>query len=217
MARNPKFSINKVFDKAINVISARGYRACTMQVLIHQTQFNRRAFYLHFRNKQDFVEQLLAYYIEQRLLPLQTCLQGAKSPNDLSHQGADDNSTINHATINNVAIGTSLSLAITSFFNQYQMLINQEGCLLVKLVLELGKHNAQVRRLARQYYDSLQLAFIGTLERAQNKGELSLDTNVESMALKLSCFAQAFAVSSNLQQGTNDVQLVIETIFSKEW
>lgn len=193
MVRKPEYLIDKVFEKALIIIAEKGYKACSMQYLIEQTQFNRRAFYQKFKHKQDFIEQLLAYYIEHSLLPLQKPL--AYSPNESS---SDEQ---------------KLTDLIIDYFNQYQLLIDQHGCLLVKLTLELGKQNAAVQNMARRYYDNLQLSFIACLERAHARGELRHVSNIESMALKLTCFAQAFAVSNNLQQGQSDIYIVIQSLF----
>ncbi|MDT0596425.1 TetR/AcrR family transcriptional regulator [Glaciecola petra] len=191
MARKPEYSINEVFKKALIIISDKGYKACSMQHLIEKTQFNRRAFYQQFKHKQDFIEQLLSYYIEHSLLPLQASLNYTPNKND----------------------SDKLTHLITDFFNRYQHLIDQDGCLLVKLSLELGKQNVAVQNMARRYYDNLHLSFIACLERAHARGEIPHISNIESMALKLTCFTQAFAVSNNLQQGQSDVHIVIQSLF----
>lgn len=195
MARKPEYSIDEVFNKALIIISDKGYKACSMQHLIEKTQFNRRAFYQQFKHKQDFIEQLLSYYIEHSLLPLQTPLN--YTPNE------------------SISDNDRLTQLIVDFFNRYQTLIDQHGCLLVKLSLELGKQNVAVQNMARRYYDNLQLSFIACLERAQARGEIQHISNIESMALKLTCFAQAFAVSNNLQQGQSDVHIVIQSLFER--
>jgi TetR/AcrR family transcriptional repressor of nem operon len=193
MARKPEYSLVQVFDSAIQIISDKGYKACSMQNLLSHTQFNRRAFYQKFKHKQDFIEHLLAYYIEKQLLPLQkhfTYIPNKSSEN--KHE---------------------IVAMVNDFFVDYQNVINKNGCLLVKLIVEIGKQNSAVQQLAQSYYDSLQHAFIACLERAQINGELAKTVNIEVLAVKLTCFAQAFAVANNLQQGQNDVQIVINSLF----
>ena len=188
MSRKPEYSINAVFEKAIPLVLAQGFRGCSMQTLIAETGFNRRAFYLEFKNKQRFVEVLLAYYIAQKLDPIQQgLLQSDNYP-----------------------------LAIVQFFKDYQQHIDQQGCLLVRLILELGKEDEQVRHQARTYYDALQSSFIACLEKAVSHDQLPKSTKIEALALKLSCFAQGFAVSNNIQQGQSDVLIVIQSLFDQD-
>jgi AcrR family transcriptional regulator len=185
MPRKPEYSLEDVFEKAIPLILARGYRGCSMDTLIKQTGFNRRAFYLEFGNKEGFIKVLLAYYIEIKLQPLEAIL---KRDDDIPSR-------------------------IIDFFNQYQEHIDQQGCLLVRLILEVGKDDEHIRDQARHYYDNLQLSFIACLEKAVTGEQLPINTNIEAMALKLSCFAQGFAVSNNIQQGQSDVSIVIQSLF----
>lgn len=185
MSRKPQYSIEDVFEAAVPVVLARGYRGCSMETLINATNFNRRAFYKDFKDKQGFMNALLAYYIEQHLLPLQKPL----------------------------TVVENIPQAIVEYFSCYQALINRQGCLLVRLLVELGKENISIINQARRYFDNLQLTFIGCLERAVARKELNPDTQVEALALKLSCFAQGFAVSNNIQQGDSDTLIVIKSLF----
>lgn len=187
MSRKPEYSITEVFEKAIPAVLAQGFRGCSMQTLISKTGFNRRAFYLEFENKKRFIEILLAYYIEHKLLPLQKVLVHSEQ----------------HPQ------------AIVQFFEAYQRQIDQQGCLLVRLILELGQEDEQVRQHARRYYDALQLAFIACLEKAVAHEQLPKSIKIEALALKLSCFAQGFAVSNNIQQGQSDVLIVIQSLFDQ--
>ncbi len=186
MSRKPEYNINSVFERAIPLMLAQGFRGCTMDTLINATCFNRRAFYVEFGNKQGFVNALLNHYIEQHLLPLQKTL----------------------------FVNEHIPKAIVDYFAAYQAHINQQGCLLVRLILELGKENPEVILLARRYFDNLQLIFISCLEKAIANKELPNDLNAEALALKLCCFAQGFAVSNSLVQGDADALIVIESLFS---
>lgn len=186
MSRKPEYSLSDIFEKALPLVLAQGYRGCSMDTLISQTGFNRRAFYLEFTNKQGFIDTLLGYYIQNQLLPLQDLLQ---TPDNYPQ-------------------------AIIDFFKAYQQQIEQNGCLLVRLILEIGFEDEQVRHQARTYYDALQAAFIACLEKAVAHQQLPQDTQIEALALKLSCFAQGFAVSNNISQGQSDVLIVIESLFN---
>jgi AcrR family transcriptional regulator len=187
MPRKPQYALDDVFDAAIPVVLAKGYRGCSMDTLINATDFNRRAFYLEFGNKQSFIEALLDYYIIHHLVPLQVHLRAT----------------------------SNISQAIVDYFTAYQAYINKQGCLLIRLIIETGKEDNSITNQARRYFDSLQLSFIACLERAVAHNEFNNKVNIESLALKLSCFAQGLAVSNSIQQGESDALIVIKTLFAE--
>lgn len=187
MPRKPQYALNDVFESAIPVVLAKGYRGCSMGMLINATDFNRRAFYLEFTNKQAFMDALLNYYITHHLVPLQHHLQTTED----------------------------IPQGIIDYFNAYQTHINQQGCLLIRLIVEIGKEDNNISNQARRYFDNLQLSFIGCIERAIAHQQISKQINVESLGLKLSCFAQGLAISNNIQQGDCDALIVIKTLFAE--
>lgn len=185
MPQTAQYKLHDVFESAIPLVLKLGYRGCSMDTLINVTDFNRRAFYIHFENKQKFIEALLKYYLDKYLLPLQEQLANAENK---TH-------------------------GIISYFKAYQDLIDKQGCLLVRLVLEMAKENDNIQSIARHFYDNLQLAFIANVELAITKQQLAQKYNAEQMALKLCCIAQGMAVSNNITQGDSDALLVIKSLF----
>ncbi|WP_395339075.1 TetR/AcrR family transcriptional regulator [Ningiella sp. W23] len=186
MPQQVKYDLERVLEMALPLAIERGYRACSMHSLIKDTGFNRRAFYIHFKNKEDFFEALLNHYLQNHLLPL----------NQYLHISADAQESIQ------------------AYFNQYQQLIASKGCLLSKLIVEMGRSNHAMQHQARWFYDQLQLEFIALIERAQNSGALGTNINAEQQALKLTCLAQGFAISSHIIQGQEDIALMIASVFS---
>lgn len=185
MPRKPKYTLDLIFEYAIPVVSVRGYRGCNMQDLLAKTGFNRRAFYLEFGNKQGFFEALVDHYIAKHLVPLESHLQDGEK----AHAG------------------------ILAYFLAYETLIMDKGCLLVSLLLEMGRHSDHIQHSGRLHYDRLQQLFIGLLEKAQENAELSISVDIEREALQLSFLTQGFAVSSALQQGKEDIQTVLDALF----
>lgn len=184
MAQPRKYELERVLENALPVVIKMGYRGCSMTTLINKTGFNRRAFYLHFNNKEDFFEALLNHYLQAHLLPL----------NQYFHQSENAH------------------FCIQQYFIHYQKLIHTRGCLLTKLIIEMGTENAAVQHQARWFYDQLQLEFIGLLERAQQHKLIPLGTKIEQQAIKLTCLAQGFAVLNHIVQGSEDVTLLIQSI-----
>jgi AcrR family transcriptional regulator len=185
MPQARKYQLEKVLEHALPLAIERGYRGCPMAVLIAQTGFNRRAFYLHFKNKEEFFEALLNHYLQAHLLPLN---QHLSASNDAQS-------------------------CIVRYFTEYQQLIHSRGCLLTKLIVEMGSANTAIQHEARWFYDQLQLEFIALLERAQQHKQITRHINIEKQALRLTCLAQGFAVSSHIIQGKDDVSPLIQSIF----
>lgn len=185
MPQQRKYELERVLDSALSVVIQMGYRGCSMATLISKTGFNRRAFYLHFNNKEDFFEALLNYYLQAHLLPLNQYLHESENAQQ----------------------------CIQQYFQQYQKLIHTKGCLLTKLIIEMGGENHDIQHQARWFYDQLQLEFIGLLERAQQHKAIPMSVKVEQQAIKLTCLAQGFAVSNHIVQGSEDVSVLIQSIF----
>ncbi|MBT1451912.1 TetR/AcrR family transcriptional regulator [Glaciecola sp. XM2] len=186
MPKQPKYQLEKVLEGALPLVLELGYRGCSMATLISSTGFNRRAFYIQFHNKEDFFEALLNHYLHAHLMPLNQYLRESFNVQECIH----------------------------AYFKAYQQHIHRKGCLLTKLVLEMGNENNAIQHQARWFYDQLQLDFIALLERAQQHDMLAKNVNVEQQALKLTCLAQGFAISNQIVQGEEDATLLIESIFS---
>ncbi|MGQ8364163.1 TetR/AcrR family transcriptional regulator [Glaciecola sp. 1036] len=185
MSQKPKYQLELVLDYALPVVLERGFAGCNMQTLLEKTGFNRRAFYQHFDTKIRFFEALVAHYIEHKLNPL----------------------------FSQFSTGSSVYQSISSYFNAYEKVITPNGCLLVKMLMEVGHQSETIQGLGRHFYDNLTQQLIGTLEKAQISGELSPQLNVEKEALQLTFLTQSFAVSANLKQGKEDIHTLIQALF----
>nr|WP_168711074.1 TetR/AcrR family transcriptional regulator [Ningiella ruwaisensis] len=185
MPKQAKYKLENVLERALTLVMQKGYRGCSMQTLIAHTGFNRRAFYMHFKNKEDFFEALLQHYLQAHLLPLNLHLHTS----------------------------TNAQKCVQHYFEHYRQHIANKGCLLTRLIVEMGNSNHSVQHHARWFYDQLQLEFIGLLERAQQHGDLSPRVNIEHQALKLTCLAQGFTITSYIKQGDEDIGVLIQSIF----
>jgi AcrR family transcriptional regulator len=187
MSKKAQYELSEILTYAVDIFTEHGYGKASMEEIIARTQFNRRAFYIEFNSKQGFLHAVLQHYIDHQLSHCQESLIARKDA------------------------GTQ---AIYDYFNTYYELISKQGCLLVNCISELGRSDVKVQSIARHYYDSLQLCFIGCLERAQKHQQLQANINIESVALQLTCFTQGFAISSILQGGENDVLIAMHELMS---
>jgi len=187
MPQKAQYKVTEIVEYAVDIFIENGYVAASMEEIIGRTGFNRRAFYIEFKNKQGFLYTVLQHYIDTRL---SYCQQSLIHKSDTGIQ------------------------AIHDYFNAYHTLTANQGCLLVSCVSELGKTDPQIQSIARHYYDSLQFCFIGCLERAQKHQQIQSGINVEAIALQLTCFTQGFAISSILQDGEADVLIAMRALMN---
>lgn len=187
MPKQAQYELSEVLSYAQDIFIERGFAKASMEEIIARTNFNRRAFYIEFKSKQQFLHAVLRFYIEHTLMPCQ-------------------NSLVNRRD-------TGIN-AVHEYFDEYYKIIQQQGCLLVTCVSEMAKSDATVQSIARHYYDNLQLCFIGCLERAQKHQQIQSQVNIEAIALQLTCFTQGFALSSLLQDGEADVLIAMRALLS---
>ena len=185
MPRSALYDIDEVLTAAVDVLLEHSFHGAVMDEIIARTDFNRRGFYIEFKDKRDFLYRVLTHYEKTQLQPLQEPL--------LAKQGL---------------------VSIQSFFNDYIELIEGRGCLLINTVTELGRDDGTIREKGRQYLDGLQIAFIGCLEHAAEHNQLKAGVDIESAALQLTCFVQGLAVNAVLTQDSEEMQIAIQSLLA---
>ena len=185
MPRKALYDLDQVLNDAIEVFQEHSFHGAVMDELIARTEFNRRGFYLEFKDKKQFLYRVLDHYQQHLLAPILEIL--------VNKQGLT---------------------SIKQFFEQYVVFIESKGCLLVNCVTELGVDDAHIREMGRHYLDSLQIAFIGCLEHANDHQQLRAGINLESTALQLSCFVQGLAVNALLCEDSEEMQIAIQSLLT---
>lgn len=185
MPRKALYNIDQVLSDAIDVFLEHSFHGAAMEELIARTEFNRRGFYLEFKDKKHFLYRVLEHYHDNHLLPLQLQLN--------SKHGM---------------------LSVQTFFNDYIGFIEGRGCLLINSIAELGGDDPKIREMGRQYLDSLQIAFIGCLEHAMENKQLKIGLDIESTALQFTCFIQGLAVNAVLCEDHQEMQIAIQSLLA---
>ena len=183
MPRKAQYNVEYVLDQAIDVFLEHGYHGTIMDEIIARTEFNRRGFYLEFGSKQNFLYLVLEHYLTHHLNKIMSHLE--------SKQGLT---------------------SISTFFKEYVKHVKGKGCLLINCITELGFDDPKIREIGRHYIDSLQIDFIGCLEKAQALQQLHPRTNIESTALQLTSYVQGFAVNAVISGDTDELQLATQAL-----
>ncbi|MFC3095424.1 TetR/AcrR family transcriptional regulator [Alteromonas sediminis] len=185
MPRTALYDIEDVLTSAIDVLLEHSFHGAVMDEIIARTDFNRRGFYIEFKDKRHFLYRVLSHYQQTQLQPIQAQL--------LAKQGL---------------------VSIQSFFNDYINLIEGRGCLLINSITELGSDDETIKEMGRHYLDGLQIAFIGCLEHAAEHRQLKAGVDIESAALQLTCFVQGLAVNAVLTQDSEEMQIAIQSLLA---
>lgn len=183
MPRKAQYNVDAVLGQAVDVFLEHGYHGTVMDEIIARAEFNRRGFYLEFGSKQNFLYLVLAHYQQHYLKKIMQHLE--------SNQGLP---------------------SISAFFAAYVKHVKGRGCLLINCVAELGFDDLKIREIGRHYLDSLQIDFIGCLEKAQSLKQLHPQTRIESTALQLTSYVQGFAVNAILAGDSDELQLATEAL-----
>jgi TetR/AcrR family transcriptional repressor of nem operon len=183
MPRKASYNVEQVMSQAIEVFLKHGYHGATMDEIIAKTDFNRRAFYLEFTSKLNFLYLVLGHYQQCELNKIAAHLE--------ANRGLP---------------------SILAFFAQYTHMVQGRGCLLINCITELGYQDQTIRDIGRHYLDKLQIGFIGCLEKAQRLGQLNANVRIEPTALQLTSYVQGFAVNAVLGGETDELSLATQAL-----
>ena len=158
MARPASFDREQVLGRATETFWENGYCATSISQLVEATQLQPGSLYAAFDSKQGLFMAVLDHYAQQSLARLRAVLAEAADP----LQG------------------------IRRFFT---MLARDSGggkpargCLLVNTVLEVGRHNPEVRARVKAHLTEIEGVFVSALRDAKARKVLASDKSPQSIA-----------------------------------
>ena len=158
MARPIQFDRNDVLDQALQAFWEHGYCATSMAKLVDATKLNPGSIYAAFNSKQGIFFAALDRYGERSAQRVRRELINAESPLE----------------------------AIRQYFHSLAATIEsdegRQSCLLVNTVLELARHDDEVRHRINHHFQVIEKNFIDALQRAQERGELPRDRDCHGLA-----------------------------------
>jgi TetR/AcrR family transcriptional repressor of nem operon len=191
MARHKAFDQEDVLDKAVAVFWAKGYEATSMQDLVDAMGIQRGSLYATFGSKQQLFLQSLERYgkvvVKQFLDILQSKPSGVES--------------------------------IELFFAQLVEHLLTAGplrsCLVTNSAIERGLRDEATKQQVLHLLNALEKGFYKTLQRANEKGELSQNLDLKKVASFLTSNMQGLLVigkvcsERSVLEGINQVTLSI--------
>jgi TetR/AcrR family transcriptional regulator, transcriptional repressor for nem operon len=179
----------RLLDAGLDLLLQQGYNDLGIQSLLTATCTPKGSFYHHFRDKQDFALQVIEQYMLQVHAALDHCLSD-KERSPLKR------------------VRMFFELTEQSYREQGYM-----GCLLGGLGQELSGISEVFRSKVEWCFNEIAQRISVCLEEARESGEISADSDTQSMAgLLVNCWEGA-ALRSRLQGDARPLTAMLDFYF----
>jgi len=174
MARKKNFDPTTVLVQAVELFWRKGYANTSLTDLVEHLQVNRFSLYSTFGDKRNLYLQSLNYYIDHYSLP---ALQTLRS----------DNATLSD---------------LKRYFQYFCELQYQQtsGCFVQNAILELSLSDPKVGEAGDRLYLLVEKAFLNVLIKSVENGEISQNTDVETVSHFLLLQSQGIRVMGKAKQ-----------------
>jgi TetR/AcrR family transcriptional regulator, transcriptional repressor for nem operon len=190
MARTKEFDQEEVLTKAMYAFLRSGYEGTSMQTLVSIMGINRGSLYDTFGDKRSLFLAAIAHYeatiVKDTMASLMTVDAGKQ-------------------TIINLFRG--LVVGMTKEKNCY-------GCLMTNTAVELCPHDTEARGKIDTHFSQMARAFKQALSKAQSKGEIKSDRDVDSMAQYLTSSLQGLRVMGKVNRDPQTLNNIADVILS---
>jgi TetR/AcrR family transcriptional repressor of nem operon len=157
MARPKEFDQEKALRKAIGLFSQQGFAASSTDELMRVMKLGRQSMYDTFGDKRSLFLRALKMYVTEST---HSIIVELKKPGS--------------------ALSAMQNALVT--FAERKDLSSAEGCMGLNAISEFGQRDADVTRISRDAARLLRQTLMRVLTTAKNKGELSSDADLDSMA-----------------------------------
>ncbi len=158
MARPAEFNRDQVLDRAMHAFWDSGYCATSMATLTQTTELNPGSLYAAFKSKQGLFLAALDHYGERSVEQIGQVLARAGSPLE----------------------------GVRAFFRQLAASAAEpdamRSCFLLNTVLEVARHDPEVRARTSHHLDAVEALFRQCLESAKERGELGTDADPKALS-----------------------------------
>ncbi len=190
MARTKEFDKEEVLTKAMYTFWQNGYEGTSMQKLVSTMGVNRGSLYDTFGNKRSLFLSAIAHYestiVKDTIASLTTSDAGKQTIIDL---------------FRNLVVG------MVKEENCY-------GCLMTNSAVELCPHDAEAKSRIDTHFCQIASAFKQTLKKAQAKGEIKNDLDLDAIAKYLTSSLQGLRVTSKVNRDPKTLNSIVDVILS---
>lgn len=190
MARQKQFDKEEVLEKAMKTFLRFGFEGTSMQDLTESMGINRGSLYDTFGDKRSLFEAAIAHY-ENTIM--REMVAGLKAP------------------------GASKSAIISLFYSLIDDSVNDEhrcGCLITNTAIELCPHDTDALRRITVNLKIIERAFHKALVNAQNKGEISIQHELNGIAQYLTSSIQGLRVIAKVNREPELLKNIVKVTLS---
>ena len=190
MARTKEFDREEVLTKAMYAFLQHGYEATSMQTLVSTMGINRGSLYDTFGDKRSLFLAAIAHYEE----------------------------TIVKDTIASLMTADAGKQTIIDLFRSLVARMAKEekcyGCLMTNTAVELCPNDAEAKSRIKTHFGQIARAFKQTLVKAQAKGEIDSQQDLDSMANYLTSNLQGLRVMGKVNRDFATLNSIVDVILS---
>jgi TetR/AcrR family transcriptional repressor of nem operon len=157
VGRPKEFDPNAALAAAVDLFWAKGFEACSMADLLEEMRINRQSLYDTYGDKQELFMAVLAKYMDRVGSDIQATLANGKTP---------------LARVKNF-----LKLLADKLTGR-----SRWGCLLTNTIVELGPHDAKVRKVVSNQWRRLEDALADLFQQAIDEREIRPTENPRQLA-----------------------------------
>ncbi len=190
MARKKEFDKEEVLSKAMITFWRYGYEGTSMQKLVESMGINRGSLYDTFGDKRSLFLSAIAHYQQTVMKNMITSLK----TDDASKQSIID-------LFRNLVAQTAKN-------NHYY------GCLITNTAIELCPHDRETQNQVDTNFRQVANAFKHALSKAQAKGEIRSDRDINSIAQYLTSSLQGLQVIAKVNRDRDTLNNIVNVIFS---
>jgi TetR/AcrR family transcriptional repressor of nem operon len=180
-----------LIEVGLELIRSTGYTATGIDQILNTA--NARSFYDHFTSKDQFVIEVIKFYVSGVQGRMERILADSSlSPLNKLRRFFEDMIATH---------GRSGGGPIT-------------GCLLGNLSLEVASHNLEIRHLLRQSFDDWQKVIAMTIREAIDKGELHRTAKANDLAAVIADSWEGAQVRAKAEQSDKAFNLFFDNAFN---
>lgn len=163
--RYKEYNVNRVLEKSIPLFWKQGFRGCSINDIVKETNVNRFSLYHEFNNKEGILYNSLDYY-----------KNNISSPNlkILEQEG-------------------NVSSILKDFYTSYLTENNTiQGCYVIHIGTELADSDPQIKKIVDEYLKEIEQLFINLLVKHQYNDEKAKQLSLHLLGLY--CTSMSFCL-----------------------
>lgn len=163
MTRTKEYDRQKVLEDATKLFWKQGFNATSMNELVKKTGLNKQSMYKEFGDKENFFIACLTYYI----------IEDSREPARILTSEPRSLKNIEDFLDNRI---------------EYAISDDCYGCLLVNSVIEKETLSDNINHIVYSTLDSQQQLIKECFKAAMDKGEISVDNDIDALTTFIACF-----------------------------